>query len=270
MNAISKIYQNAILSTHPNARNIRTPDVCGSKNTVIFADIGNKTKVFKFGSPDIIKKNEQISKIYLTFGIPVPQIRMVQYKNIFFEEYTALPGKTLFEAINDGMPEFQIKRVYRQILKNIAKMHTILPYALHNQPIDTVHLVAREHVTNVNNPVLGNLCMALIYIVNMGKQKDIAVFHSDITPKNIIVSPDGNLVGFLDIDSVAISNLNYIFGAMAAKYQQLGFDISELCDYFEKITQTKLNRTRVDAIATANSFAKKILWKHSQLKQKRK
>jgi hypothetical protein len=54
---------------------------------------------------------------------------------------------------------------------------------------------------------------------------------------------------------------------MAAKYQQMGFDISELCDYFEKISNIKLNRTRISTIANANSFAKKMLWKHSQSKQ---
>ena len=82
-----------------------------------------------------------------------------------------------------------------------------------------------------------------------------------------MVSNDGILVGFVDLDSVAIANLNYIFSAMAAKYQQMGFDISELCDYFEKISNKKLNRTRISTIANANSFAQKMLWKHSQSKQ---
>lgn len=270
MNKISELFQNAILNKYPNAKNLRYPDVCGSKCAVVFADIDNKTRVFKFGDKKNIQKNVTASQIYLKNKIPVPQIRMGQYQNIFFEEYTQLSGKTLFEAINDGMPEFQIKKVYRQILNNIAKMHTILPYALRNEPNNFIHLIAREHVATVNNTILGNLCMALIYVANLGSETDIAVFHSDISPKNTIVSPDGDLVGFVDIDSVAISNLNYIFSAMAAKYQQMGFDISELCDYFEKISPKKLNRVYIRSTAGANSFAKKILWKHSQLKQKRK
>ena len=267
MNNIPEIYKLAIKAKYPNAQNLRTPVVCGSQQNVIFADIDNKTIVFKFGTEDIIKKNVAISKTYLDFGIPVPRIKMKQYNNLFFEEYEQLAGKTLYEAINEGMPADKIKKVYRQILKNIAKMCKITPDALKNKPNKNIHLVAREHVTNVNNVILGNICMALIYIVNLGTKKDTAVFHSDITPKNTIVSNDGILVGFVDLDSVAIANLNYIFSAMAAKYQQMGFDISELCDYFEKISNIKLNRTRISTIANANSFAKKMLWKHSQSKQ---
>lgn len=268
MNNIPEFYTSAITAKYPNAQNLRTPTICGTKQNVIFADINNKTHVFKFGNPAIIKKNAAISKTYLDFGIPVPRITMEQHQDLFFEEYEVLAGKTLFEAINEGMPEDKIKHIYREILKNIAKMQLILPYALRNQQNNSIHLVAREHVTNVNNAVLGNICMALIYIVNLGKQQDTAVLHSDITPKNVVVSSDGHLVGFLDLDSVAVANINYTFGAMASKYQQMGFDISELCDYFEKISNTKLNRKRIFAIATANNFAKKILWKHSQTKQK--
>ena len=105
-------------------------------------------------------------------------------------------------------------------------------------------------------------------MANYGNPKDIAIFHSDITPKNTVVSTDGHLVGFLDLDSAAISNINYAFGTMAAKYQQLGFNISELYDYFEGISDTKLNRTRINALANINNIAKKMLWQHSQSKHK--
>ena len=56
MNNIPEIYRLAIKAKHPNAQNLRTPAVCGSQQNVIFADIDNKTIVFKFGTEDIIKK----------------------------------------------------------------------------------------------------------------------------------------------------------------------------------------------------------------------
>lgn len=268
MNNIPSSFRTAILAKYPNARNLRTPGICGSKKNVVFADIDNKTLVFKFSNPNTIKKNFAVSQIYRNADIPAPHITMGQYKDIFFEEYEFLSGKTLFEAINDGMSADKIKQVYREILHNIAKMQKLQPQLLEKYQHKHVHTITNEQVTNVNNAVLGKICTALVYMANYGDPKDIAIFHSDITPKNTVVSTDGHLVGFLDLDSAAISNINYAFGTMAAKYQQLGFNISELYDYFEGISDTKLNRTRINALANINNITKKMLWKHSQSKHK--
>lgn len=267
MNNIPDIFRRAILDRYPNAQNLRVPDVCGTKNNVIFADVGSKTYVFKFGDPVIIRKNAYISQIYRESKIPVPHIKACQYKNVYFEEYEMLAGKTLFEAVRDGMSGDKIKQIYREILDNMAKMRNVSPHLLDNHPYKNVHVVAREHVAGVNNATLGKICMALVYMLNCGAKKDNAIFHSDITPKNTVVSDDGHLVGFLDIDSVAVGNINYMFGAMAIKYQQLGLDITELFDYYEKISDTKLNRARIRAMANANNFGKKMLWMHAQRKR---
>lgn len=267
MSIIPDIFRQAILDRYQDAQNLRTPDVCGTKNNVIFADIGPKTRVFKFGDPVIIRKNAYISQIYRESKIPVPHISACQYKNIYFEEYEMLAGKTLFEAVRDGISKDKIKQIYREILDNMAKMRMISPHLLDNHPYKNVHVVAHEHVANVNSAMLGKICMALVYILNCGPQKDNAIFHSDITPKNTVVSDDGHLVGFLDMDSVAVGNINYMFGAMAIKYQMLGFDINELFDYYECVSGTKLNRVRIRAMANANNFGKKMLWMHTQHKR---
>ena len=96
MNNIPTSFRSAIMHKYPNAKNLRFPPISGSKRNVIFADINNKVCVFKFGNPDIINKNAKISKIYLEASIPVPQITVGQFQNIFFEEYEQLPGTTLF------------------------------------------------------------------------------------------------------------------------------------------------------------------------------
>lgn len=268
MNNIPTSFRSAIIHKYPNAKNLRFPPISGSKRNVIFANINNKVCVFKFGEQDIINKNAKISKIYLDAGIPVPKITVGQFQNIFFEEYEQLPGTTLFEAVKNGITANKIRQIYREILDNFAKMCEIAPQTLENTPFQHIHCVTKSDVTNVNNATLGKICMALVYIMNSGTNADNAVFHSDITPKNTVVSSDGHLVGFLDTDSIAVSNINYAFGAMATKYQQLGFEITELFDYFEKISNKKINRTRIKTMANANNFGKKVLWHHSQTKQK--
>ena len=70
MNNIPSSFRTAILAKYPNARNLRTPGICGSKKNVVFADIDNKTLVFKFSNPNTIKKNFAVSQIYRDANIP--------------------------------------------------------------------------------------------------------------------------------------------------------------------------------------------------------
>lgn len=263
------IYKAAIFDRYPNAKNLCQPLVRGSQQNVIFANVDGQQMVFKFGNPDIIRKNAYISRLYAENGIPCPVITAHQYKNVFFEEYKHIPGKTLYEHIGCGMDAEKIKQVYRETLVAFAKMGQIKPGVLDGFPHKHMHIVADEHITNVNNAVLGKLCMALVYLINLGNDDDKAVYHTDITPKNIVVSEDGHLVGILDIDTAAVSDVNYAFGAMAAKYIQLGFDINELFDVYEKISGKKLNKTRASVIANANNAVKKMLWQHSKIKKTR-
>lgn len=260
-------YKNAILNKYPNATNLRQPNITGSQQNVILADVDGQTYVFKFAKSDITKKNEHVSKIYNQNNIPCPVISAHKYKDIYFEEYKILPGKTLFEHVGNGIEAEKIKQIYREILVCFAKMGQIKPYKLTGFSHKYMHAVAEQHISNTNNYLLGKLFMGFVYLMNQGNPQDKAVFHTDITPKNVVVSEDGHLVGFLDIDTAAVSDVNFAFGAMAAKYAQLGFDIKELFDYYEQISGKKLNRNKISAFANLNNFAKKMLWQHSQRKK---
>ena len=261
-------YSNAILAKHPNAQNLRAPEIQGSQNNVLFADINNKTFVFKFNTLEQIQKNIYVSNIYKTHHIPCPNIKFGEHNGIFFEEYESLPGIPFYKAIANGMPECKIKQVYDEILYHIKTMRQItIPQTLCFRNLHA-HQFAKEHTTNVNNALIGQICMALVYSVNVGPKSDISLYHSDITPKNTIVSPDGHLVGFIDIDSVVISNINYIFGMMCANYIQHGYDINELITKYQKISGQKINRHRVRTIADTVAFGKKLLWQHAHKKNK--
>lgn len=256
----------AIQGNCPDITKIRVPKITGTQNNVFFGRTDDADMVFKFSSPQMVIKNAMISSLYRSYDIPVPAISANKHNGMFFEKYQALPGCTFFEAIKDGMSEMQIKRVYREILVEFAKMAKIRPDMLAQELLKDINSVVYMHVSNVHNPAMGALFATVVYLLNVGCDENNAVFHSDITPKNTIVSPDGHLSGFIDIDSVSVCNKSYAFGTLAAKYQELGFDMTELFDFYENDTADtrRLNRNRIKAMANITNFGKRIMWKCSQ------
>lgn len=260
-----------LMQRYPDISNIRAPKITGTQNSVFFGRIDDNDMVFKFSAPAMVIKNAEFSSLYRRHGISVPNIRACGHDGVYFEEYKALPGCTFFEAIKDGMSEQQIKQVYREILVQFAKMACIRPILSDKDILKDIHDVVYRHVSNVHNPAMAVLFATAAYMLNIGRDKNNSVFHSDITPKNTIVSPDGHLVGFVDVDSVSVCNKSYAFGALAAKYQELGFDMTELFDFYENHTDDtkKLNRDRIRTMANVTNFGKRLMWQCSQRKANR-
>lgn len=261
----------AIQGDCPDITKIRVPKITGTQNNVFFGRTDDTDMVFKFSAPQMVIKNATVSSLYRGYGIPVPAISANEHNGIFFEKYQALPGCTFFEAIKDGMSEQQIKQVYREILVEFAKMSQIRSDLLAHDILKNIQDVVYRHVSNTHNPTMAALFAAVAYLLNVGHDINSALFHSDITPKNTIVSPDGHLSGFIDIDSVSVCNKSYAFGTLAAKYQELGFDMTELFDFYENDTMDthKLNRDRIKLAANVTNFGKRLMWKCMQHKAKR-
>lgn len=264
INSKFHVFKDYILDYYPNAKNIRQPSVRGSQNNVLFADVKNQSMVFKFGKPEMVAKNVLVSQLYLQNGIPVPEIKQLSAGVYGIEEYRALPGHTLYESVGAGMSNDKIKQVYREILMCFVKMSKIAEQKLNGYEYKYLYDIAGQQVSATNNSVLGRLCQFLVYLASVGPDKNRAIYHADITPKNVVVSDDGHLSGFLDVDTIAVCEKNHAFAAMAAKYQQLGFDIGDLISEYENISGDKLLRSKVYTIADIYNFGKKILWAHSQ------
>lgn len=248
---------------------IHTPEIPGSLDNVLIAHSDTGDEVFKFGNEHTIKKNAQASRLYNTVKkIPVPTVTAHEHNGVHFERYKMIEGQTLYNMVNTRQlrPD-QIKQIYRDIVAEFAKMVRTPPILLNNNQDFYFHKFAREHTANANNETLAKIFMCLAYIANAGADKDKAVIHSDLSPKNTIITPDGKLAGFIDMDSIVICDKNYAFCAMASWYKNMGFDIAELMDYYEKISNDKLNRARVSAMVNINNFGKKMLWLHKQRKK---
>lgn len=257
------LYKNAIQALYPDAWNFSVPKNEGSQNSVVYAIVGDKNMVFKFGDKKLVKKNEAVSKLYRMRGIPVPQITARCKNGLHFEEYEKIHGISLFEAINRGtMSPEQIKQVYRDVIVCFEKMNNVHPTYVNSNLTSAVHEVEKINIANVNGKLVGNIFKYLIYLLNIGRDK--ALYHSGITPKNIIVDKNGKFSSFIDIDSVNVCSKEYAFQMMATKYQELGFDISDLITYYRNTTHDLLQEKSIQRKMNLLASGKKLLWKMSQ------
>ena len=270
-NALYEIYSYLIQQSYPNATNIRLPGVVGAQKNVLIAEINGTDHVFKFSIPDLIKKNQIVSQAYNRHDIPVPKISAKQMDFLFCEEYDIIPGTSLFEAIRAGIGGDEIRTIYQDVLNAFAKMRRVsLPPKSDSGQLIHAHNFARYHVANGQRTTLSELFGAATYLMNIGKQSDIGLYHYDITPKNIILSPDGKFSGLVDLDSAGICNKNFAFGVMASKYQEIGLDCRELMDYYIDTTSDSLARSRILSTAQINAMAKKMLWKRANAHKRQK
>lgn len=260
----------AIMAVYPDATNIMPPVVTGAQNNVLMANTPDGDMVFKFNDAKLVDKNVAVSKLYKMREIPVQQLVAHDIDDIYFEQYKKIPGKTLFEAIQDGMSAEQIKQVYYEILVEFEKMSKISPAYINKNLTRMVHDIARINVSNANNKLMGGLCTIIVYLANISKESNKALCHSDITPKNVIVSDDGHLVGFIDIDNVCVCDTNHAFGMMAAKYHELGLNVDELINEYHKISGKRMPRNEILCRVKIANIGKKLLWQHATKKHRQK
>lgn len=246
--------------------NLRIPAVRGSLNSVIIAKSGsdNSEFVYKHNHPKMAVKNAIVAQMLNARGITAPKITVCTYGTHCFEKYPIISGKTLYEHINSGMPNNKIRTVYHELVKTLAKMSGINFHPLVNMQYTYTYQVARANVSDVNNQLMGTLYSGAVRLMNTGNISNRGLYHCGITPKNVIIDDDWHIAGLVDMDEVAISDQHYAFAMMAAKYQQMGFNISELMDLYEQTTARKLNRARINAMCNITNMGKHVMWQLSQ------
>lgn len=251
----------------PNAYSIRQPQIPGSLRSVFLTDEGNETYVYKFNHFEMGIKNVVVSTLMREQGIHVPNVCLLKQNGHYIEKYNIIPGKTLYEHIGAGMPDDKIRTIFYEAVDSFVKMSNINAAILECYPCARVDQIAKQNVSDVNGFIAAKLVSSAIRLANKCDTKDLGLYHTNITPKNIIVSPDGHLAGIIDMDEVALCDKNYAFASMAAKYQQLNFNIDELVDRYEQMSLQPLNRTKIAKIANLNNIVKNILWRLSQNKK---
>lgn len=255
----------AIFSTQLHIDGIYSPVIQGAmKNVFVAKTVDDGDYVFKLNHKDLAIKNAKVSEIYNKYNIRVPEIELIFHKKLCFEKYKMVSGKTLFEEYHKGLTKEQIQAVYAEILEQFAKMSELAPADLRDMKYSTIDQVAYRDIKDSNSTMTAKAFAAAIKFANRGKSEDKALFHCGIAPKNIILNDKGNFNSFVDIDKIAMSDINYAFAIMAAKYKQLGFDTNELIDTYELFMGQKLDHKKIQFMINMNNFGKNLLWKSKQ------
>lgn len=247
---------------------IRRPDVTGTLKSVFIAETPSGKYVCKFNHPNLAVKNIEVSKIMLRHGICVPDIKIYNCGIRWLEVYPIIPGKTLYESVCLGLPKKETKLVYTDIVDTFARMDKIDIAELKAKKYRSTHSVAKTNISDTNNSLIATIFSGAVYLANHGANSDIGLYHCGITTKNTILNADGKFVGLIDLDEVAVSDRSYAFAMMAAKYQQLGYDLTELIDYYEHTTKNKLNHKKIKIIAELVNAGKLLLFRDIKKKQR--
>lgn len=250
---------------YPGTIDIKSPDVCGAQNNVFFVHTKYGNFVVKFSYQDLARKNMVVSNLLAELDIPAPRIHIGHIDGQWYETYPLIPGQTLHQAIGNGLARNQISQVYNDIMVYFRNMDSIPARTLDNQACRHAHQVAQYNIRNTNGGGAAKIFSSLVRLLNVGKQQDMGVYHCDITPKNVLVTENGDFRAFLDLDSVALCNRNFAFSAMAAKYEQLGMQVQYLYDINDALSWRPVDRTRINTMLRLNQFGKYLLWHGKKL-----
>ena len=257
---ICKIYSGVI--------DIECPPVCGAQNNVFFVRTEDGNFVVKFNYPELATKNMKVANLLAERDIPAPQIHVGRINGQWYETYPHIPGLTLHQAIQNGLSKHVIEQVYNDIMVHFSNMDTISVSSLDDQACKYAHQVAAYNIRNANGGVAAKIFSTIVRLLNRGNPGDIGIYHFDITPKNVLVTPDGRFLAFLDMDGVALCNRNFALGALASKYEMLGMQSHYLYEINDAMSRHSADRNRANKMVRLNQIGKNILWRLGKLRSR--
>lgn len=263
-----ELYQDAAKHVCPDATSIETPNVSGIQKNVLFANSARGVTVLKFNARPVIEKNVIAGRIYKSYKIPAPDARMLRYNDICIEAYPMIPGHTLQEHIDAGAADSDIRGVYEDVIRNFVKMDCIPIPNFFGAKAQTPEQTAYHGLKDVYGTIAAVMIGGMFYLMNKGPKTELGLYHYDISPKNIIVTPDGGFRSFIDLDSVTICDRNFALAGMGTRWQKLGYDINEMLDMVEDMSQRRTDRLRIKALSTINAQGKYFMWMFGNRKSK--
>ena len=262
------LYINAIRNIRPDTTNITVPNISGSHGNVFIADTNDGKLVFKSNRIQMIQKNVLASGMMKRLDIPAPDLATTKsigrYKKQYFEVYPYVHDKTLYEHIGNGMKSEIIQKSFFEMADILAKMSKF-PVDQYNALRYThAHQITSANISDTTNLIMGKFYQAAVIMLNIGKQY---VMHFDMTPKNTVVNDRGEIQHVLDLDAVGICSENFALAAMVSKYQQLGFNLPEILEYYEQNVRRKIQYRTIIRQANLNNIGKHLHWVVGHKKQ---
>ncbi len=262
-------YFSAVRSVIPYAFDICQPRIQGSLRSVFIVKSADGDFICKFNHREMAIKNATVASVLLDHGVPAPQISVHNYKEFWFELYPMIRGQTLYEYVGQGMNYIKMQHAYKSLVDGFARMDEINVSALNDLKYKYTHQVAKQNITDTNNRIMANVFSGAVRLMNRGTNAHMGVYHCGITPKNVVLNENADLMGLLDMDEVSIADRNYAFAMMAAKYQQFGYDVMDLVNYYELKTGNELDHNKIKNISNLINAGKYMLWRTSHKSKSR-
>lgn len=275
MNLVPDFYLSAIRTALPDINGLRRPAVRGALNTTFIASTPRGKFICKFNHRDMANKNAKFSQIMARAGVAIPTSTVHEYKGYWFEVYPMIPGKTLYECVENNQKNLNVIDVYEDVMQEFVKMTTIPSIAtLDDIKFKHIHQVAYRNVSDMTSPIVAPIFAGAVRAMNMaGGHKGL--YHCGITPKNIIVSDTNKFAGLVDLDDVAVAERDYAFGIMATQYANMGYRTDDLIDMYEGIqyynqdtNMSVLNDKSIKRIGRINNAGRWLMWQRNKARTK--
>ena len=249
---------------------IKSPSVPGAgKNVYIAGDNNGDEFVFKLLPYSLAHKNVTVSKLVGNNIVQTPNNRLLGHNGYTFESYPIIPGNTMYEMIRAGkMTDTQIHATYRQLMAIQYQMSCLPTDRIKTVPNIKCHQIAAQNTATSNGKLSGTIIRAVVRTLN-GAPGGHGLYHFDLTPKNVIINQGHNIVAIIDMDSVGICDKNFAIAMMVAKYAQMGYQISELLDYYQDLSHQSLQRGRINRMVELTNMGKTLLWRHANRHKQR-
>ncbi|MBR5566534.1 MAG: phosphotransferase [Alphaproteobacteria bacterium] len=237
----------AIQHTTDNIRRVDRPFIAGTNSQVLIVETfdGKKT-VFRFNDRCVAHRNHDVSQVLANHGVDVPQIKLHLYNGQYFETYPYVSGLTMQEYLDMGMTHQQIQDNYATIALQMKKIADIPVQNFQNIKNKNCASVAQSNIVNrTHSWVLGQFVKYGTKMLNYGPQ---SICHCDLTPRNIVLDDNMNLMTILDLNAVSVANINFSVAITGLSLEHNNLNKQDFYSVCNDIMPNRIHRQQIDII----------------------
>ena len=199
-----------IKQVYPYVKEIHQPEIQGRIHEVYFIKtLNNDEFVCRFSQKNIAVHNLYVSRLLNFHNIKVPNISLHKFNDEYCETYPFIKGKTFYERIEENISEEAKLQVYNQLVHIVCKISQI-PY---------------KYKTKTEVPLTAKIAIDFFKKLNMN---NVALCHTDLHAKNVVLDNQDNVVALLDLDAVYPESLAFAFINIIKDAQTYGCNTENL------------------------------------------